>query len=47
VIASALGEFETKPEVLATALKTYLGDTGVATLVALWNRESTAGVPTV
>jgi ParB family chromosome partitioning protein len=38
VIASAVGEFESKPELLADALKTYLGDDGVARLVALWNQ---------
>jgi ParB family chromosome partitioning protein len=38
VIASAVGEFGSKPELLADALKTYIGDDGVATLVALWNR---------
>jgi ParB family transcriptional regulator, chromosome partitioning protein len=36
VITSALGEFEAKPEVLAEALRTYLGDDGIRTLVALW-----------
>jgi len=35
VIASALGEFESKPEVLADALRSYLGDTGVKKLVTL------------
>ena len=38
VLASAIGEFDAKPEVLADALKTYLGDDGVRTLVALWGR---------
>jgi ParB family transcriptional regulator, chromosome partitioning protein len=38
VIASAVGEFESKPELLADALKTHLGDDGVARLVALWNQ---------
>jgi ParB family chromosome partitioning protein len=38
VIASAIGEFASKPEVLADALKTYLGDDGVRKLVALWER---------
>ena len=38
VLASAIGEFDAKPEVLADALKTYLGDEGVRTLVALWGR---------
>jgi ParB family chromosome partitioning protein len=36
VIASAVGEFDSKPEVLAEALRTYLGDDGVTTLVNLW-----------
>ena len=35
VIASALGEFETKPQLLADALSTYLGAEGVQTLVEL------------
>jgi ParB family transcriptional regulator, chromosome partitioning protein len=47
VIASAVGEFEAKPELLANALKTYLGADGVATLMALWGCEPTAGVPAV
>jgi ParB family chromosome partitioning protein len=38
VIASAVGEFDSKPQLLADVLKTYLGDDGVATLVALWSR---------
>jgi ParB family chromosome partitioning protein len=42
VIASAVGEFDTKPELLANALKTYLGDNGIATLMTLWARETTA-----
>jgi ParB family chromosome partitioning protein len=41
VIASAVGEFDAKPELLADALKAYLGDTGVATLMTLWTRDST------
>jgi hypothetical protein len=36
MIVSALAEFESKPELLAGALKSYLGADGVATLVALW-----------
>jgi ParB family chromosome partitioning protein len=38
VLASAIGEFESKPEILAEALKTYLGEDGVRTLVTLWAR---------
>ena len=37
VIAAAIGDFDSKPELLAEALKTYLGDDGVSTLVALWS----------
>ena len=36
VIALAVGEFDSKPEVLAEALRTYLGDDGVTTLISLW-----------
>jgi ParB family chromosome partitioning protein len=39
VITSALGEFDAKPEVLAEALRTYLGDDGVRTLVTLWGKS--------
>jgi ParB family chromosome partitioning protein len=35
VIASAIGQFDTKPELLADALRTILGDDGVRTLAAL------------
>jgi ParB family chromosome partitioning protein len=36
VITSAIGEFGSKPELLAEVLRTYLGDDGVQKLVALW-----------
>jgi ParB family chromosome partitioning protein len=36
LIASALDEFDAKPEVLAEVLRTHLGDNGIRTLVALW-----------
>lgn len=35
MITSALGEFDTKPQALADALRTFLGDDGIDTLVAL------------
>ncbi|MCP9276498.1 ParB/RepB/Spo0J family partition protein [Mycolicibacterium arenosum] len=36
VITRAIADFDAKPEALADALKTHLGDDGVARLVALW-----------
>ena len=46
VISSALGEFATKPEVLADALHTYLGTDGVKTLLTLLTeRAHVAGAP--
>lgn len=36
VIASAISEFDTKPASLAEALKSYLGEDGIRTLVTLW-----------
>jgi ParB family chromosome partitioning protein len=42
VIGNALKEFEAKPEFLADALRTYLGDDGVERLVALLNSGSSA-----
>jgi ParB family transcriptional regulator, chromosome partitioning protein len=39
VITSALGEFDSKPEVLAEVLRTYLGDDGIRTLVTLWDES--------
>jgi ParB family chromosome partitioning protein len=41
-IAAAVGEFDSKPELLADVLKTYLGDVGVARLVALWGHPNSA-----
>jgi ParB family transcriptional regulator, chromosome partitioning protein len=38
-ITSALGEFGSKPEVLAEALRTHLGDNGVRTLITLWEKN--------
>lgn len=36
MIASAISEFDTKPASLAEALKSYLGEDGIRTLVTLW-----------
>lgn len=37
VLAAAIGEFDDKPELLAEALKSFLGDDGVRRLVTLWS----------
>jgi ParB family chromosome partitioning protein len=37
VLASAIGEFDAKPQLLADALHGYLGDDGIRTLIGIWN----------
>ena len=44
VIATALGEFSSKPQLLADALRNYLGDDGVKTLLAILSNGAGAGV---
>ncbi|WP_425004953.1 ParB/RepB/Spo0J family partition protein [Mycolicibacterium sp. S3B2] len=39
VVTTALGKFDDEPALLASALREYLGDTRIATLVALLNTE--------
>jgi ParB family chromosome partitioning protein len=43
VLAGALGEFDTRPELLADALHTYLGADGVKTLLTLLTKRADAG----
>jgi hypothetical protein len=45
VIASAIAEFDTNPDQLAHALRTYLGADGVATLVTQYHRLTVRGPP--
>ena len=44
VIATALGEFSSKPQLLADALRNYLGDDGVKTLLAILSNGAGASV---
>ena len=46
VIATALGEFSSKPQLLADALRNYLGDEGVKTLLAILSNGARTGVDT-
>ena len=45
VIVDALGEFRSRPKLLAGALHTYLGADGVRTLLTLLTERSEAGSP--
>ncbi|MGD9621573.1 MAG: ParB/RepB/Spo0J family partition protein [Mycolicibacterium sp.] len=42
VVTDALGKFDAEPELLAEALRTYLGDDGVKTLLAALTSQPTA-----